>query len=341
MSGYPNARTPGTGAGQALTAKRSVRILDPQGGTISSPTAGTTNPTPQVYDPPRSPREGYEWVWFPAGYWAERAIVQMPSLRKPESSTWPFRWSNKRTAKESIGTQDSPEDSPGTPTGNSLSPPLFTPKPRQMPPLASPYLSEAAHVQSLQGVSTDSLRRKSSDEFPLMEMSATGNTSRAPLITPSPVGPVKDSNLPRWSYFQFAGSSEDSVSPSAIPLSSRISKPSLGSKSSNVAHLSPLRGPSSTHLGRPSSESVASATTSDGIGGAPKYAVPSPAISLGEAEPGTQQSIVQTEANDASKLAMPDLRPNEKHRQSFMRRLIWETKPVSQSNHLRSGLVLL
>ncbi|TGO57692.1 hypothetical protein BCON_0063g00500 [Botryotinia convoluta] len=38
----------------------------------------------QGIDPPRPAREGYEWVWFPAGYWAERELPAGLSITNPE-----------------------------------------------------------------------------------------------------------------------------------------------------------------------------------------------------------------------------------------------------------------
>ncbi|KAK7750493.1 hypothetical protein SLS62_007572 [Diatrype stigma] len=194
MPGHLNQHVPstaGVGAGQALTAKRSVRLLDPQGGGVHAPAASTST-TSQAYDPPRPPKEGCEWVWFPAGYWAERDVIEISPTRKPEPSTWPFRW-NKRSVKESTGgwAQESPEGSPQEPVESPLTPPQHLQKPRQMPPLASPFLSEAAHVQSLQhpgisrGVSTDS-------ESSLHVLGITRSEQKAPLSTPWPSGTTDD-----------------------------------------------------------------------------------------------------------------------------------------------------
>lgn len=33
-------------------------------------------------DPPRPPKDGQEWVWFPEGYWAERPIVELKAPSK-------------------------------------------------------------------------------------------------------------------------------------------------------------------------------------------------------------------------------------------------------------------
>lgn len=65
-------------------------------------------------DPPRPPKQDYEWVWFPEGYWAERPIIILnpshapqptsdTSLRPPARQKWwsrtpsPARTSNKTT----------------------------------------------------------------------------------------------------------------------------------------------------------------------------------------------------------------------------------------------------
>ncbi|KAI1103134.1 hypothetical protein F4804DRAFT_333633 [Jackrogersella minutella] len=90
-------------------------------------------------DPPRPAREGYEWVWFPAGYWAEREIVETPSKVMKH-----FKW-RKRSGKSSSGkdTQDDLDHSPNNPWAQT--------------PQHSPFLSEEAHVQSLQ---SPSLHRK-------------------------------------------------------------------------------------------------------------------------------------------------------------------------------------
>ena len=58
-------------------------------GDVNSSQNPTLKPKP-VYqtaaDPPRPPMLGYEWVWFPAGYWAEREIITRPAkhIRPPK-----------------------------------------------------------------------------------------------------------------------------------------------------------------------------------------------------------------------------------------------------------------
>lgn len=58
-------------------------------GGSDSPQQSTPKPKPMSQtpaDPPRPPMLGYEWVWFPAGYWAEREIAPRPAkgIRRPK-----------------------------------------------------------------------------------------------------------------------------------------------------------------------------------------------------------------------------------------------------------------
>ncbi|KAI5868455.1 hypothetical protein GGS23DRAFT_545650 [Durotheca rogersii] len=129
-------------------------------GLISS----TLAPPNKSIDPPRPAKEGHEWVWFPAGYWAER---EMPE-EGPTKATKYFKW-RRRSGKSGSG-----KDTLGDP-GHSLHVPLlqrrtlnrrstssegggtsFSPSRKQQSPLLlSPYLTEEAHVQSLQRPSLD------------------------------------------------------------------------------------------------------------------------------------------------------------------------------------------
>jgi parafibromin len=50
-----------------------------------------------LVDPPRAPKSGYEWVWFPEGYWAEREIrgfMPTPSVTK-------HNWWNRSSGQKS------------------------------------------------------------------------------------------------------------------------------------------------------------------------------------------------------------------------------------------------
>jgi parafibromin len=48
-------------------------------------------------DPPRPPREGMEWVWFPEGYWAERERVEIDPKREQS----PKKWFNRSAVRKS------------------------------------------------------------------------------------------------------------------------------------------------------------------------------------------------------------------------------------------------
>lgn len=149
----------------SLAARRSVNN--------SAPATPSSN-----LDPPRPAKEGHEWVWFPAGYWAEREVIETPTKAIKH-----FKW-RKRSGKSSSGraTEDDPEHfwdltrkTPGrlslpksfiaeeghallqqrppfnrngtsSESGGSSFPLLRTPQAE----LPSPYLTEEAHVQSLQ-----------------------------------------------------------------------------------------------------------------------------------------------------------------------------------------------
>ncbi|TRX96792.1 hypothetical protein FHL15_002098 [Xylaria flabelliformis] len=178
MDGLSSARTsasiisdPNHGSGTPLTStpRQSIRELFSAKPTI-------------VIDPPRPAREGCEWVWYPAGYWAEREIVELP----PKESIKVFKWRKRSRKSGSESSKHSPQTSPSahsvpesrkerstdhlagrqsqtrSPT-SSESGGLYYPLNR-MPdaPLPSPYLTEEAHVQSLQWPSIDAVSRHGS-----------------------------------------------------------------------------------------------------------------------------------------------------------------------------------
>ncbi|KAI0182592.1 hypothetical protein EV127DRAFT_475795 [Xylaria flabelliformis] len=178
MDGLSSARTsasvisdPNHGSGTPLssTPRQSIRELFSAKPTI-------------VIDPPRPAKEGCEWVWYPAGYWAEREIVELP----PKESIKVFKWRKRSRKSGSESSKHSPQTSPSahsvpesrkerstdylagrqsqtrSPT-SSESGGLYYPLNR-MPdaPLPSPYLTEEAHVQSLQWPSIDAVSRHGS-----------------------------------------------------------------------------------------------------------------------------------------------------------------------------------
>ncbi|KAI1133178.1 hypothetical protein F5Y10DRAFT_289910 [Nemania abortiva] len=189
----------------------------PSSGFPSTSVASTTNPElgtssfvpSNGIDPPRPAREGCEWVWFPGGYWAERQIAETPVRDLPRA----FRW-RKRSGKSG---SESPKHSPRTLLTNSSladktedsldgrrsltrttessesSSSLFPSNrtPDGYPP--SPYLTEEAHVQSLQWPSIDAATSSSS-------MTGRPMLKSRPVLSPSPLQfsneIVSDTNVP-------------------------------------------------------------------------------------------------------------------------------------------------
>jgi len=80
--------------GNSIGSSRSASSRHPN---ITDWTAGIKTTSPYSYgppqrnpiDPPRSPKSGHEWVWFPEGYWAEREIRGfMPLSHDPKEKWW-------------------------------------------------------------------------------------------------------------------------------------------------------------------------------------------------------------------------------------------------------------
>lgn len=99
-------------------------------------------------DPPRQAKDGYEWVWFPEGYWAEREIVGFATMSK---------WA-RRAANESRASYESSQRSPGVP-GTSRSE------------------SDAQWQHPGTGSPTDKSTNRSSKARPKMPRRTSGSTS--------------------------------------------------------------------------------------------------------------------------------------------------------------------
>lgn len=107
-------------------------------------------------DPPRPAKDGFEWVWFPEGYWAERPVERQvspdginPVPAGPAGKL--FKWTRKPTRNSvDLEQAEQREMSPRTvvsPFGPPKRLSQFSPA-TTLP--QSPYRSEQAHVQSLQ-----------------------------------------------------------------------------------------------------------------------------------------------------------------------------------------------
>ena len=108
-------------------------------------------------DPPRPAKEGFEWVWFPEGYWAEREFRLLPQPvtdtaagNKTSDTVKGWKSWRRRSGKSGSGsgreresheydsTTISPRTMLTTVVGTGPNSPI------------SPFLSEEAHVHSLQ-----------------------------------------------------------------------------------------------------------------------------------------------------------------------------------------------
>ncbi|KAH7314052.1 hypothetical protein BKA65DRAFT_600110 [Rhexocercosporidium sp. MPI-PUGE-AT-0058] len=79
---------------------------------LVTPSTGACESSHSV-DPPRAPREGCEWVWFPEGYWAEREIP-LPKKSGSSQKWWnrsPKRKSKSKSKSKSLAKTEIPEKS--------------------------------------------------------------------------------------------------------------------------------------------------------------------------------------------------------------------------------------
>ncbi|KAK3688488.1 hypothetical protein B0T22DRAFT_155229 [Podospora appendiculata] len=140
-----------------MPSSRSTKDLSPK----SPPRAPVLS-----LDPPRPAKEGFEWVWFPEGYWAEREFRDLNNRNSHGGSnthnagskspdTKGFKW-RRRSAKSQRssggrsargGSYDEIEPMTISPRTLAQVQELMSPAPHSP---QSPYLSEEAHVQSLQ-----------------------------------------------------------------------------------------------------------------------------------------------------------------------------------------------
>lgn len=144
---------------------RNSPSLSPQG--FWSPSAresARNSRTSAGQDPPRPAREGFEWVWFPEGYWAERPSPHRTSSKSHVTASNGsagkiFKWTPRASGCPAPSHEhDLRESSPKTVKSHPVlviqqgnprkqSSGSFSP-PRALP--QSPWLSEAAQVQALQ-----------------------------------------------------------------------------------------------------------------------------------------------------------------------------------------------
>lgn len=94
--------TPPTPQSLSRLSPRSTPTLRSAGGLSFTPRPGA------CLDPPRPPKEGFEWVWFPEGYWAEREIVLKTFRKSSSGKRW--RWTNKSGGiRHSVASEPEPQ----------------------------------------------------------------------------------------------------------------------------------------------------------------------------------------------------------------------------------------
>lgn len=178
-----------------------------------SPRNESRSPGQRNNDPPRPAKDGFEWVWFPEGYWAERPLddrrsSKQNSQRSSQSQTSPvgkiFRWSSRqsRSPQEISDTQEIEPFAERRPI-HSISP-LSQPRPSQlMPPKSlpqSPYLSESAQIAALQHPYVlGGKRRGSRDTW------TSSSPASAPIdeLSSPEIGQMTEQNVPKHNWKPF------------------------------------------------------------------------------------------------------------------------------------------
>jgi len=167
-------------------------------------------------DPPRPAKEGYEWVWFPEGYWAEREFRPIetanqgagaPKSQSPEVKVWKWRRKSGRS-RSSSHEQEPPTISPRS-AGPFVLPLPTTPQ--------TPYLSEQAHVHSLQHPDCPVTTGGGSPDADNEWLSPKRNISHNVLYTP-----LSNSRLPSLVP------TEDTIKPKSVISGTRSRKSSKG-----------------------------------------------------------------------------------------------------------------
>ncbi|KAI1877049.1 uncharacterized protein JN550_001121 [Neoarthrinium moseri] len=159
---------------------------------LTYPLTSTPPITAGGIDPPRAAREGYEWVWFPQGYWAERERVEYPGT---PSGGKGFRW-RKKSGRG--GSSSHTDNSTGTaairfsPKGQHHSPKAQLGQAESLAgkaPLPSPYLTEADHVLSLQrpGVGRKHTSEESMASSTRSILPGRSTTTAAHIVSNSPL----------------------------------------------------------------------------------------------------------------------------------------------------------
>ncbi|KAI0478754.1 hypothetical protein GGR56DRAFT_689724 [Xylariaceae sp. FL0804] len=157
---------------------------------------GSSGPSAAYMDPPRPAKDGYEWVWFPAGYWAEREIVETAETKSKKSTRW------ARLTDSSSGRGGSAPGYRRLSSGNLRE--LQKQQKSSKGPTSSPNNTDETHSQS-QSSQRPSLKRSGTSESrsSFVALFPWSKTPQAPLPTPDPAaaaaadeGPVRSRRRP-------------------------------------------------------------------------------------------------------------------------------------------------
>ncbi|KAK0102891.1 accessory factor associated with RNA polymerase II [Cadophora gregata] len=107
----PRTKRNSISSAQSIIAKnQAIRDWNDKSIGVTSPSSAGCLSSHSV-DPPRPPRAGCEWVWFPEGYWAEREVT-LPRKAGSRQKWWSR--SPERKSKSSTTTQPSERAHPST-----------------------------------------------------------------------------------------------------------------------------------------------------------------------------------------------------------------------------------
>jgi hypothetical protein len=129
-------------------------------------------------DPPRPPKEGFEWVWFPEGFWAEREVMETSPSSKGDKFLSSRRWKGKSSSTKSQSSNDytdqpfplpSPRRGSGSRRGSGGS--IISPQPYSS---HTSFRTEKDLIQSLQAGSTSTPAETLSDGTPVWHSPAFG-----------------------------------------------------------------------------------------------------------------------------------------------------------------------
>ncbi|KAK8010480.1 hypothetical protein PG990_009445 [Apiospora arundinis] len=185
-SSITNSSTPNTV--RALPATQSLRDLHNSRVSFSPSFSILTAPTSYGVDPPRPAKDGYEWVWFPGGYWAERERVETPRLSSHSARYFKWRKKSGRNSSsrdtESFSLHSSPKVLETVEGANKV-------------PLPSPWLSEEAHVASLQQPELGNREQidSSPKSFPWAKTALLGSGTHSTTPSPSPFSPGLETEI--------------------------------------------------------------------------------------------------------------------------------------------------